>query len=361
MGLTDHHFVPTKWVLLNICKDDPAPITENDIFMFLKVDSTGRFLVRSMPWFGNRDYFLPGTTNDGLLLLGKTTYPYQARLVNPFTGSVAHFKASIPRRGVWGVAVTTSPIFRVFISGKERENGIMWADPDSECFHEILAVNLDGPLCMAPLAGNVYLANTYGSILSPSPDVADGSLFPTLNTIIPNPENLQPESLENGRYYLVESGGDLFLVTRPCRDLPKELVVRRVDITKRVLEPVRDIGDCALFVIHIRCLAVNASKFPTVEGGCVYFVDPVIRFGRCSYKSSFMTMFRVADGVQHRMFYDLTTIGGYSAPSTLTLQFAEYCNYIPYLELHQCTFEEEEFWDDFEGDQASSLMMNLLD
>lgn len=351
-GLTDRRFVPTKWVLLI------KQCTENDSITLVNVDS-GRFLVRSMSCVPDK-CFLAGATNGGLFLLGKTAYPHQARVLNPFTGSIAHFKASIPSVGeIRGVVVTTSPIrVFVFVSSDKENNRIMWADPDSECFREFRVLDyLESPRCMAPVADNVYLTDLYGSIAS-----TDFSRpFPTMKTTIPGPEKLLPESLENDRYYLVKSEEDLLLVTRPWRGLPKELVVRRVDIKRKVLEPVRNLGSYALFVSRIRCLAVDAAKFHTVEGGCVYFVDPIMNYGLGCYKSSFMTVFRVADGVQERMLQHLSAVGGYSLPCTLPLLFAEYCNSIPYYELCQDCLEEGELWDDFEPDEESSESDDELD
>jgi len=77
----------------------------------------------------------------------------------------------------------------------------------------------------------------------------------------------------------VESGGELLLVTRPawCGVSGDLLSVHRVDTVRNVLEPVSTIGNRALFLSRVRCVFIDADKFPAVQGGCIYFVDQLIK------------------------------------------------------------------------------------
>lgn len=96
-------------------------------------------------------------------------------------------------------------------------------------------------------------------------------------------------------YYLVESIGDLLLVTKPSTFTVDQPVVRRVNMETKVFEQVRSIGSCALFVSHDKCLSIDANKFPSIQGGCIYFVDSILTRG---YDGALgMTIFHVADNV----------------------------------------------------------------
>nr|TKW02743.1 hypothetical protein SEVIR_8G259800v2 [Setaria viridis] len=335
----------------------------------------------SKPAASSRDRFLVGATAGGLLLLGESADPYQARVLNPFTGSLAHFKAPVPvgqAREVAVVTTSSSTTMRVFVS--TALGAIMWADQDSDYFHKCDAPfpNPSDLLCMVPFAGNVYLTNRQGSVLSISTAV-DGvagqgqrrrrsaktiSSMAATTTII-------PASVEGGRsYYLVESGGELFLVTRRWHGVPGQLEVHRVDTMRKALEPVRSIGNRALFLSHVKCLSVDTHKFRTVEAGCIYFVDQIVAGGSYFDQCSFMTTVQFPDGVQQPGL-DLSPVQqGCFRPFSLSHAFANYCKFIiQYSELRRkmiddddedfsddygYSSDEEDFSDDYESDDGGS-------
>ncbi|OEL24795.1 hypothetical protein BAE44_0014185 [Dichanthelium oligosanthes] len=155
---------PSKWALLD---------RRDDVLTLANVD-TGRFLRRRIPLL--RDYFFVGATAGDLILLGEPAYPYQARVLNPFTGSLAPFKAPVPVGEAREVAVTTtSPTtMMVFISTTlAAEGAIMWADQNSEYFQKCNAPFPDDLLCTVPFAGYVYFTNRQGSVLSTAVDDDD--------------------------------------------------------------------------------------------------------------------------------------------------------------------------------------------
>lgn len=332
---------PSKWALLD---------RRDDVLTLVNVEA-GRFLRRRIPLL--RDCFFVGATAGGLILLGEPAYPYQVRVLNPFTGSIARFNAPVPVGQAREVAVVTTSsssaatTMRVFVS--TALGAIMWADQDSDYFHKCDDAatdpfpnpNNDLLLCMAPFAGNVYLTNRQGSVLSISTTAADDD---DVRRRRRSAETIVPASVEGGRsYYLVESGGELLLVTRPWYGVPGKLTVRRVDTVRKALEPVTSIGNRALFLSHVRCLSVDADKFPTVQGGCIYFVDQIVVGGGSCVECSFMTTVRFPDGVQQPPVLDLSPVQqGCFRPFSLTHAFANYCKFI----VQMIDDDEEDFSDD---------------
>ncbi|CAD6341715.1 unnamed protein product [Miscanthus lutarioriparius] len=353
-------FQPSKWAVLD---------RHDDHVLALVNLETGRFLRKRLPLL--RDYFFVGAASGGLLLLAEPTYPYRARLLNPFTGALARFKAPVPVGEVREVAVVaTSPTTTtVFVSMLTDDGAVMWADQDSKYFGECAAPAPypdDGLLCMVPFAGDVYLTNRQGAVLSTAAAaVVDDDMVPSKDDDIAGCRSVQsismataiPEALlgDSCHYYLVESGGELLLVTRPawCGVPGDQLSVHRVDTVRNVLEPVRSIGNRALFLSRVRCVSVDADKFPAVQGGCIYFVDQLSCYFDVQF--SFMTVVRFpheADGVQQPKV-DVSPIpADCFQPFTLAHVFANYCKFVQCSELRRQIMidGEEDFSDDDEED-----------
>ena len=199
----------------------------------------------------------------------------------------------------------------------------MWADQNSEHFQELLIDYHNKPPWRPSLAICTSMTNKDPSshTLNPMPllrNKASALCKQSLETTIPSHD----ESHLAWDYYLVESRGELLLVRKPWYDILGNPVVRRVDTKSKELEMVRSIGNRALFLSGVRCLSINANKFQTIEGGCIYFVDPILTVGNC--QASLMTIFHISDQVQNVML-DLDTMAGCSRPFTLAQAFAEYC------------------------------------
>jgi hypothetical protein len=284
-------FQPTKWALLD---------KQDDHVTFVDVDA-GRFLRMSIPIL--RSYLFVGATSGGLILLGEKEEPHRACLLNPFTGAIAHFKVRAPAEGVMAVAVTTKPLM-VFVSLEDGD--IIWADQSSEHFKRYNLMDSDKPTLIAAFDGDVYASDPDGAIfMSIIDDVPDGEKCRSaaiiwMGATIPSPNNnaspdASPEADpgSGGRYYLVQSGGDLLLVTRPLDGVADQPLVHRVDTKRNVLEPVNSIGSRAIFVSHVRCISINADKFRGIKGGCIYFVEPPI-LAQDDYAPSTITTYQAS-------------------------------------------------------------------
>jgi hypothetical protein len=83
--------------------------------------------------------------------------------------------------------------------------------------------------------------------------------------------------LENDKFYLVKSDGDLLLVLLGGSSGNRHLqegqpLVYRVDTESRSLHAI-NIGSRAFFVNYKRCISIDIRVYPTVRPGCIYYMD----------------------------------------------------------------------------------------
>ncbi|KQK17569.1 hypothetical protein BRADI_1g35380v3 [Brachypodium distachyon] len=285
-------FELTNWMMLERELDrstlDPGA---TGVVTFVNL-GTGRFLLKDMPRLRSRYFFVGAAAGCGLLVLGEKAPPHRTLVYNPFTGAEIQFRAPIPAEQVNAVAVTTvtsssssSPsTMRVFIFTGHYGHSVIWADERSPSFQEArYTASWPEPgfvlQYMAASAGAVHATNTYGSIISSTDVVAEekdeeesGRNIITMAAAIPGPslvEEADSSEPDEHRYFLVRSEGELLLVRGKYRRTGP--VVYKVDTVNKVLVPLRSIGSRAIFVSDLRCLALDASKFPTVQPGIIYY------------------------------------------------------------------------------------------
>jgi hypothetical protein len=325
---TDPHFHPKNWAML---KKTDKP-NGDAVFSFVNL-STGRFLSKNIPALGN--YFLVAATGGGLLVLAELVPPHGggACVLNPFTLSVVA-RISVPILGyeVRNVAVTTSPVM-LFISGLSN-NFVGCADLNSEWFNLFWPQHLEVLVNMTPFAGGVYMTNHHGSILSLISTGAVANQEPSAATF--RMTTKIPGSVEGlgASYYLVESAGDLLLVSfrrRAASEAGLVVAVNKVDTVMGLLEPMESIGSQAIFVSQTRSISVDANMFPTIEAGCIYFVHQVLTSS--NEKGVVISSHRPG----HQRHQTIIEWGEGSrrdhfGPSTLVQVLGEYCMFIPIFE-----------------------------
>jgi hypothetical protein len=309
-----------------------------------------------------------GATSGGLILLGESAKPHRACVLNPFTGSIAHFKARIPWAGVKAVAMTTKQPLTVFISTEIGE--IIWADQSMKRFKGILIAYPYEPICITSFSDNLYATDRYGSIYlstvradavtaaiagEPRRRSAVDITMDAISPILDFAADMGDRAMMSGRYYLVESAGDLLLVTKPLGFTIDQPVVRRVNTETQTTEPVSSIGSRALFVSHVRCLSINADKFPSIQGGCVYFLPSRTK---AYYGAVDKTIVHVADNVVVEFGGDWGSLDGLFRPFTLAQVITDYCMSVHYNKLYEMMMLGEWGWsisyDDSEYDESSS-------
>ncbi|GJN16685.1 hypothetical protein PR202_gb03702 [Eleusine coracana subsp. coracana] len=133
----------------------------------------------------------------------------------------------------------------------EQPNGVCVVNPVSRTrFNEFWVEYPDDLLSMTSFAGDVYVTNRHGSIIVSSTDVAAGQ---------------------------ERSAGTITMTTAIPAAAPSIMKdVHKVDIERKLLEPVESIGSRAIFLSPIRSISVDANMFPTVEAGFIYFVEPML-------------------------------------------------------------------------------------
>ncbi|TVU08775.1 hypothetical protein EJB05_42187, partial [Eragrostis curvula] len=190
----------------------------------------------SDPRFHPRRYYLITGAAGGQLVLAERGPPHDARVLNPFTGGMIRFKAPMPDEiEVVAHVISSSPPMLVLICGYKGRHTIFFAGADDESFlfpmpHE--GNRFSNPLSWTALLGGVYAA------------------APVIS------------------YFIVESDGETLVVIM----LRHGMKVFKLNTVANVVEPVKDLGNRALFLGHSRCLSVDANKFPSVVRNCIYHV-----------------------------------------------------------------------------------------
>ena len=115
-------------------------------------------------------------------MLGQKVQPYKTRLYNPFSGAIKRLRANIPNEQVASVTVMMFPSLMVFTSNHQNTI-IRWADEgivegSRPVFGEgWYTLNDFVELwSMTSYAGDVFIADRYGSVLSTMPAAAHGDV-----------------------------------------------------------------------------------------------------------------------------------------------------------------------------------------
>ncbi|VAH94770.1 unnamed protein product [Triticum turgidum subsp. durum] len=267
----DPRFRPRQWVVLD---DD---VFRREDTRLLVNTHTGRFLRKELPLLAGHRYV--ATTPGGFFVLADYDDYYAARVLNPFTGHMIHFRATVPSDMVDAAAVIGSPPTIILLCGSDRK----WymASPDSRSF-AVYQEEDAYPLIRLAVAGGMY-ADGEQRPVPPLPAAVADKIFDLMRLFSVDPSEMfwsdviehvadDAHALEighanNNRCYLVQSLGEVFIVFK----LQHGMQVFRMDDSNRgVLEPVKSIGHHAIFVGCCRCLAVDADKFPSVEANCIY-------------------------------------------------------------------------------------------
>jgi hypothetical protein len=73
------------------------------------------------------------------------------------------------------------------------------------------------------------------------------------------------------RCFLVKFAGEVLVIIK----LKHHVDVFKMDTDRDLLEPVKSIGNLAIFIGYRRCLAVNAENFTSIEANCIYYIKSI--------------------------------------------------------------------------------------
>ncbi|CAO2175410.1 unnamed protein product [Urochloa humidicola] len=295
---------------------------------------TCRLVIKEIPLLDNYRYI--NATDGGLLVLWDGSMPpwqpCRALVLNPFTRSMAYFSVPIFTLGICSVAMSTSPLM---IFASNLFNFLGWADLNSQDFEEHNVRYPDLIADMKLFTGDIYFVNRHGSIFSTaSDDITNEGTQHSARMIRMNPTTIHDVSSSlvehcHPHYYLIESAGELLLVTRPFAT-NQHVLVHKVDTVNKVLKPMVSIGSRAIFISQVRSFSIDTNMFAsTVEGDCIYFVETIANLVEHHIVASLV---RLADQ-RHEDIMQFGLFQGHFGPPTLVEVLADHCRYSPEHEL----------------------------
>ncbi|XBI83461.1 hypothetical protein VPH35_091963 [Triticum aestivum] len=279
-------FRPHRWAML----DDLS--RHVDSRLFLNID-TGRFLRKNVPLLNDGAYTYVGAADVD------TGYGYDMCILNPFTGSILRFPTGLSSRRLCSrVAVTadaTAPLVFLFLGCL---SGVCY-DPSNPL-----------PRWFSAQRSHAYIADVGGSVKAV--DCPKGPhTNPEITTIIKH--NSVTE-----RSFLVDNVGELLLVpSMPGHPRYSPFVRRmhvfRLDLERKALEPIKSIGNRAIFLGLGHCLSIDANHLPAIEANCIYYYN-------VKEKEMQMYLYHLEDGSR-----ELLTSPPIHGPSSLARIIIEYC------------------------------------
>lgn len=318
-----HYFRPGGWVAL--CDGDHTRPDDALQIAFFKL-STGRRLRARFPT-KLKGYRIVSFSGGLLVLVHKRES--KVRLLHPFIRSYLDLPPMAQTfRIVVGVkdkkecflrmsaAICTSaatPDTSIdVVAWFPREKAMLWAKPGDANWNAIyLDVELQSVLAFR---GRLYAtARDSANILQVYPQ---SNIFPVDTPI---PDELGPPS--SCRSFLVESNDRMLLAVRHRVALPNApnthtaVKIFDVDLDRRQLTPVSNIGDRALFLGKDRCLSVSAKHLPSIRGNSVYTSEGCVELYSLS-----------SDCPEHEYLYSKTTC--HTRPFTIADHLITYCNHL---------------------------------
>ncbi|KAE8815533.1 hypothetical protein D1007_06999 [Hordeum vulgare] len=206
--------------ILRVVLDD-ADVFRDEHTRLLVNTRSGRFLRKKLPLLAGHRYRHVATTPGGFFVLADGDDYDAARILNPFTGHMIHFTATVPSDMVDAAAVIgSSPTLVLLCGGSDRKRYM--AEPDSRSFalyHEEDSY----PLIRLAAAGGMY-ADGEQRPMPPLPAAVADNIFDLMRVFSVDPSQMfwsdvvddapAPEigHANNNRCYLVQSLGEVFIV-----------------------------------------------------------------------------------------------------------------------------------------------------
>ncbi|KAI5001878.1 hypothetical protein ZWY2020_026528 [Hordeum vulgare] len=279
-------FRPCRWIIID-------EVFQSDSRLLVNIVS-GRVVRKDLPLLSRYD--VVATTHGGFFVLAdKKTHA--AVVLNPFTGHTIRFKAPLPSSvdisdAALSGLVTGRPEPSVVSESELHSSPTLILLSDEFCRQYMAVCESDRftvdeealksfILFRLAVAGGICAADGWQRIVPAFPISWVNKFLRLIKMFGIDPFKMFsdehvtgfadiPGTGEANHLFQVESAGELLAVVK----LQQHLKVFRLD---RVtdgdeLEPVKSIGDRAIFVGYRRCFSVSADKFPSVVANCIYYV-----------------------------------------------------------------------------------------
>jgi hypothetical protein len=237
----DVRFRPSRWTFFRTDSD-------NAIYLFINT-VTGRFHYKDIPFLNK--YRVAAVAEGGFFVLVHKLIAADVYVLNPLTGHLACFILAVSTAFVFGVAAAVFGSPPTLVLFDIENNRLHRADLGGEHtyvrYHKWVHCNL----VRHAIHNGVY--NLVGRPFFDDPLKVFSSD--------------QMDMVSCGRAFLVKSDGKVLMIVKQ----EDGMEVFKVQAGRDVWEPVRSIGDdCAIFIGTYKCVSIDASKFPSIHGNCIY-------------------------------------------------------------------------------------------
>lgn len=264
----DPRFRPTRWAVVD---EVNYSLDASRRTRLLVNTATGRVLRRELPML--RNYYVVATTPGGFFVLADRESPHATCVLNPFTGHLVRFAAPMVADGVSAASVfgpsDAPPSLMLFCDSCRK---MYMADADSACFAVYEDDERRYPSRKLGVLGIIYTGRKVSGAPGPGDDVS-GNALELLSSFAVEPSELlavypREETGHTNRCFLVESAGEMLIIIK----LEHSMEIFKMNTDSNAFEPVKSIGDRAIFLGYHQCLSVNANEFPSVDADCIYYL-----------------------------------------------------------------------------------------
>ncbi|XP_073351865.1 uncharacterized protein [Aegilops tauschii subsp. strangulata] len=279
-------FRPCRWIIVD-------EVFQSDSRLLVNI-ATGRAVRKDLPVL--RNYHVVATTHGGFFVLAdKETY--DAVVLNPFTGHMIRFKVFVPSHTDISAAALsglfTGKLLTRSVVPELRSSPTLILLSDS-CYEQYMAVpdsdrlTTDDEdlklfvLLRLAISGGVCAADGWQSTRALLPVSSVNQIFGLMKQFHIDHYMIfcdrpvtggfadLPATGQMNHLFLVQSAGEMLAFIK----LKQRLKVFRLDTVTHSdeLEPVKSIGDRAIFAGYRMCISIPANKFPSVLANCIYYV-----------------------------------------------------------------------------------------
>uniref|UniRef100_A0ACD5XKU6 Uncharacterized protein n=1 Tax=Avena sativa TaxID=4498 RepID=A0ACD5XKU6_AVESA len=285
MNNPDPCFHPMQWIVIDEVSHS-LDVKRGTRLLVNK--TTGRFLRKDLPML--RRYYVITTGPDGFFVLADREPPHAVCILNPFTGYLLRFMTPMVDFAVDSAAIhgwEEGPLLLILFCDSCRKLYI--AHTDSECFYLLE----EDKVAYTVFRLSIMVMTYNGHVSTKIRDLLGlfGFHPSELMSVYPS------ETGHASRCFIVESAGKIQVIIK----LQHSMEVFRWNTDRDgVFEPIKSIGNQAIFLGHRKCLSVNAAIFPSIDANCIYYLKSLDPYD--------IYMYDLKDGKEERVSGAITAV-----------------------------------------------------